>query len=149
MSELTADDLVYYTDKENNIYSGGYNVHSILMKEGINPAAFLPLPQSGDGEQQGGGSEWLKDLVVPGWIATGGSGNSGSGSGSGSILHQMQTDESPTTLYDKLLDLVADTTASKTPRTSTKITTYRRHRGRLMRDKKHSQTRKRRFSAHS
>lgn len=129
-ASLTADDLVYYTDKENNIYSGGFNVHSILMKEGISPLTFLPIS---DGGNVGGGNsdDIFKDLVVPGWAATlavpsylkGGAGAGAGATATATANTGIQTDE-PITLYDKLLDLVATTNHNKV--STKRIKTYRR-----------------------
>ena len=41
MSSIGAEDLIFYSDKENNIYSGGFNVNSLIMKQGFSPIVTL------------------------------------------------------------------------------------------------------------
>jgi len=65
MNNLSGDDLVYY--KENGrIMSGGFNINSILMKQGTSPLVSL----NNDAEAQTGGSlnsvsNLFKSLAVP------------------------------------------------------------------------------------
>lgn len=66
MSTIGAEDLIFYTDKEGDIYSGGFNVNSIFMKQGTSP--IITLNQ----EKQIGGninkvSDLFDNLVVPNW----------------------------------------------------------------------------------
>lgn len=64
MSSLGAEDLIFYSDKDNNIYSGGFKVNSIIMKNGISP--IVTLNQSG-GENIKNISDLFQNLVVPNW----------------------------------------------------------------------------------
>jgi len=65
MSALSGDDLVYY--KENGrVMSGGFDINSILMKQGISPFSSLnsnelPVSQSGGSSV----SNLFKSLAVP------------------------------------------------------------------------------------
>jgi hypothetical protein len=66
MTTIGDDDFIFYTDKEGDIYSGGFQVNSLLMKQGISP--FVTLNQ----ESQIGGqthqvSDLFNHLVVPSW----------------------------------------------------------------------------------
>jgi hypothetical protein len=67
---MNAEDLIFYSDKENNIYSGGFNVNSVMLKQGISP--MVTLNQSNN--SQSGGSNDVSDLfnhlVVPNWAFT-------------------------------------------------------------------------------
>lgn len=60
-------DLVYYTDPENNIFSGGYQVSSVLMKAGLSPMSSN-VQEGGagldDGQQE---PELFHHLVLPNW----------------------------------------------------------------------------------
>ena len=67
MSSLDAEDLIFYSDKENNIYSGGFNVNSIIMKNGLSP--IVTLNQKG-GDKTNNVSDLFQHLVVPNWTFT-------------------------------------------------------------------------------
>lgn len=104
MSYIDGNDLVFYGGSDNQIYSGGFSVNSIMMKSGISPFTTL----NNINAQTGGNvSDLFKDLVVPSWLisqeytATGGS------------KHMKNLDEDSDNeeiisdeLYDKLIDLV-------------------------------------------
>ena len=64
MSTIGADELIFYTDKEGGIYSGGFNVNSILMKQGGSPIITLNQSQQGGSNQV---SDLFDNLVVPNW----------------------------------------------------------------------------------
>jgi hypothetical protein len=68
---IDGDDLVFYTDEEKNIYSGGFNVNSIIMKAGLSPFSTLNKinNQTGVNNQTGGNvSDLFEGLVVPNWL---------------------------------------------------------------------------------
>ena len=61
---LGANEFIFYRDKEGDIiYTGGFNVNSILMKQGISPIMTLNQPN------QSGGSvgDIFNNLAVPNW----------------------------------------------------------------------------------
>jgi hypothetical protein len=64
MSSLDAEDLIFYSDKENNIYSGGFKINSIIMKNGLSP--MVTLNQLG-GDHLTNVSDLFQNLVVPNW----------------------------------------------------------------------------------
>ena len=68
MSEIDyigAGELVFNTDKEAGIYSGGFSINSIMMKSGLSPILTVNKPlQSGGASQV---SDLFKDLVIPNW----------------------------------------------------------------------------------
>lgn len=68
MSEIDyigANELVFNTDKEAGIYSGGFSINSIMMKSGLSPILTVNKPlQSGGASQV---SDLFKDLVIPNW----------------------------------------------------------------------------------
>lgn len=60
-------DLVYYTDPENNIFSGGYQVSSVLMKAGLSPISSNVQDGGSelvDGQQK---PDLFHHLVLPNW----------------------------------------------------------------------------------
>ena len=68
MSEIDyigGNELVFNTDKEAGIYSGGFSVNSAMMKAGLSPILTVNKPlQSGGASQV---SDLFKDLVIPNW----------------------------------------------------------------------------------
>lgn len=75
MSNIDADDLIFYTDKDNEIYSGGYSVKSIMLKNNMSPivtlndnVVALNKPQKGGSlESLNKVSDLFDNLVVPNW----------------------------------------------------------------------------------
>ena len=62
---IGANELIFNTDKEAGIYSGGFSINSIMMKSGLSPILTLNKPlQSGGASQV---SDLFKDLVIPNW----------------------------------------------------------------------------------
>jgi hypothetical protein len=107
MSYIDGNDLVFYGGSDNQIYSGGFSVNSIMMKSGISP--FTTLNDiNGQNIQNGGNvSDLFKNLVVPSWLV------SQSNNFSGGSRHMKNLDEESDNeevisddLHDKLLDLV-------------------------------------------
>jgi hypothetical protein len=107
MSYIGGDELIFYTDN-NEIYSGGFNVNSIMMKSGIPPFSTL----NKDNNQTGGNvSDLFKDLVVPSWLLSQDNIFNGLGGG-GSNKNNNQDSDSDADIIDddlhnKLLDLVS------------------------------------------
>lgn len=86
-SLMNENDFVYYKDSEQNIYSGGFHVESMMLKQGISPIFRIPGAGAGAGagtrldEMEGGGGEEgnpdhmsmgsssiYKNLVVPSFL---------------------------------------------------------------------------------
>lgn len=104
MSYLDGNDLVFYGGSDNQIYSGGFSVNSIMMKSGISPFTTL---NSINGQTGGNVGDIFKDLVVPSWLV------SQEYKGTGGTKHTKNFDEDyedeeiiSDELYDKLVDLV-------------------------------------------
>lgn len=101
---LDGDDLVFYSDSNNEIYSGGFSINSIMMKGGISP--FTTLNKM-NGQTGGNVSDLFKDLVVPTWLvsqeykASGGKKQNNKDSDEDSEDEIISDD-----LHDKLIDLV-------------------------------------------
>jgi hypothetical protein len=105
MSNIDGDDLVFYSDSDNQIYSGGFNVNSIMMKAGISPFKTLNKINSQTGGT-GNVADVFKDLIIPTWLLSqdnifrGGSKNTKNDDDSED--DEVISDE----LHDKLLELV-------------------------------------------
>jgi len=63
MTHIGGNELVYYTDNNNNVYSGGFNVNSIIKKQGGSPIMTLNNP----GQSGGNVSDIFNNLAVPNW----------------------------------------------------------------------------------
>ena len=65
---IGANELVFNTNKDSNIYSGGFSVKSIMMGNGMSPIMTINSEN-----QQGGGnkvSDLFQSLVIPNWALT-------------------------------------------------------------------------------
>ena len=106
MSNIDGEDLVFYNSSDNQIYSGGFSVNSIMMKSGISPFTTL---NSINGQIGGNVGDVFKDLVIPSWLV---SQNNNFIGGSKHTKNQNNDDDSEDEeiisdeLYDKLVDLV-------------------------------------------
>ena len=102
MSSFGANDLIFNNDENSGIYTGGFSIHSIMLKNGISPIMTI------NKEQHGGSNNvsdlFSSDLVVPNWVYS-------NGIGGGSKHRQTfdsddDDDDIDNDLHDKLLDLV-------------------------------------------
>ena len=101
---LDADDLVFYSDSNNEIHSGGFSINSIMMKGGISP--FTTLNKM-NGQTGGNVSDLFKDLVVPTWLVSQGNIFSGGRKQNNKDSDEDSEDEIISDdLHDKLIDLV-------------------------------------------
>ena len=74
-SYIGPNDLIYNNDANDGIHSGGFNINSIMMKNGLSPIMTLNSNSLGDNliQQNGGGNEinqvsdLFKNLVIPNW----------------------------------------------------------------------------------
>ena len=107
------NELVFNLDKNSNIYSGGFNVNSIMMKSGISPITTLNTSQDGGGTNKV--SDLFKNLVVPSYALsysnkTGGEYKDDTDSDSDSDSNSDIDDD----LHDKLLNLVRESDSKLT-----------------------------------
>lgn len=65
MSNIGPTDLIYHSDSDGKIYSGGFSVNSIMLKEGLSP--ILTLNNITDKPHQNNISDLFSDLVIPSW----------------------------------------------------------------------------------
>jgi hypothetical protein len=69
-SAIGPDDFVFYKDAEGEIYSGGYRVNSILLKQGFSPMMTLNQTQNGGSVNNNNNenvSQLFDHMVVPNW----------------------------------------------------------------------------------
>jgi hypothetical protein len=65
--KLDGGDLVFYSDSDKQIYSGGFSVNSIMMKSGISPFTTLNDPNIQTGGNVG---DIFKNMVIPSWLVS-------------------------------------------------------------------------------
>ena len=69
MSTISAEDLIFYREGD-NIYSGGFSVNSILLKQGYSPIYTMNYKNDSNFQEGGSGtsenvSDLFKDLAIP------------------------------------------------------------------------------------
>ena len=117
MSYLDGNELIY-NDLKEGIYSGGFSVQSIMMREGLSPIMTLntnPLTGGGSGGEPEKVSDLFSNLVIPNWAF------SYNTNGGGQVIQEKkrkQNNESDDDseeddiiddeLHEKLLDLVKE-----------------------------------------
>ena len=107
-SYIGPNELIYNNDKDNHIHSGGFNINSIMMKNGLSPIMTLNgndnLYQNGGGNTINKVSDLFDNLVIPNWNL---SYNYKHG---GSFVERKTSNEEDDVieedLHDKLLNLV-------------------------------------------
>ena len=98
---IGANELVFNTNKDSNIYSGGFSVKSIMMGNGMSPIMTINSEN-----QQGGGnkvSDLFQSLVIPNWVLTYNKTTGGSYKDESDDDSDIDDD-----LHDKLLGLVKE-----------------------------------------
>ncbi len=110
MSEIDyigADELVFNNDDKEGIYSGGFNVKSIMMKAGMSPIMTINNEQISGGEKV---SDLFNNLVVPNWVLS--YNNRMVGGKYDKFDHNESDDDDDDVidddLHDKLLELVKE-----------------------------------------
>ena len=98
---IGGDELVFNTDEELGIHSGGFSVNSIMMKYGMSPIMTL-------NDQYGGSSDKVSDLfnnlVIPNWTLS--YGNKMGGATYNDINDENESDDDiDDDLHDKLIEL--------------------------------------------
>ena len=124
IDNIGANELVFNVNKDEQIYSGGFNVKSIMMKAGMSPIMTLNTDQVGGGTNNV--SDLFKNLVVPSWTLSYPNMNGGA------YKDDENDDDSDTDsdidddLHDKLLNLVRESddklNKKKTKNTKNSIT---------------------------
>jgi hypothetical protein len=71
MKYIGPNELIYYKDEKGDIYSGGFSVNSILMKQGISPMVTVNNNSTlthGGSNSSSNVSDLFHNLVVPNWL---------------------------------------------------------------------------------
>ena len=97
---IGAHELVFNTDKEAGVYSGGFGVNSIMMRAGMSPIMTLNTQIGGDSNKV---SDLFDSLVVPNWTLSYNKMLGGEYKDNDDSDSEIDDD-----LHDKLLDLVKD-----------------------------------------
>ena len=98
---IGANELVFNTDNEDGVYSGGFSVNSIMMKAGMSPIMTLNNQTGGDSNKV---SDLFESLVVPNWALSYNNKIIG-----GAYKDNEDSDEEiDDDLHEKLLGLVKD-----------------------------------------
>ena len=113
---LNSNDLVFTSDKENGVYSGGFSLKTALMKAGMSPIVTLNQNGGTNNDTPEKVSDLFDSLVLPNWALSyklpngmhGGSADYKSDSDIGSD-EDNDVDEIDDDLHDKLLELAKDT----------------------------------------
>jgi hypothetical protein len=93
MSNIGAGELISYTDKKGNIYSGGFSLNNILKKMGQSPIITLNKNKTGGGERV---SDLFNDLAIPAhalYLKSEGGGNTFNYDNSGIIYNNVDNDD--------------------------------------------------------
>ncbi len=102
---IGANELVFNTDKEAGVYSGGFSVNSIMMKSGLSPILTVNKPLQSGGSTKV--SDLFNDLVIPNWALSysmkGGEYKDESSDSDSEVNSDIDDD-----LHDKLLGLVRE-----------------------------------------
>ena len=98
---IGANELVFNTDNEAGVYSGGFSVNSIMMKAGMSPIMTLNNQTGGSSNKV---SDLFESLVVPNWALSYNNKMIG-----GEYKDDESSDEDiDDDLHDKLLGLVKE-----------------------------------------
>lgn len=131
---IGANELIFHTDKDEEIYSGGFNVNSIMMKLGLSPIMTLNKEIKGGSNKV---SDLFDNLVVPNWALSYHKIYGGNNDSNNKILEEnhyinnhsdYNKDDSDDSdddvidedLHDKLLDLVKHHDKIKNKKKNTK-----------------------------
>lgn len=109
MSYLGPNELIYNNNLKEGIYSGGFSVNSVMMREGISPIITLNTSSVGGATSDSDKvTDIFSNLVIPNWAFS--YGKSVGGGTEKEIKHEDEydTDVIDDDLHDKLLDLVKE-----------------------------------------
>lgn len=101
---IGANELVFNTDNETGIYSGGFSVNSIMMKAGMSPIMTLNTQSGGSNKV----SDLFDSLVVPNWALSYNNRMIGGEYKENYEEEEESDDDIDDELHDKLLGLVKD-----------------------------------------
>jgi hypothetical protein len=102
MSSFGANDLIFNSDMNSGIHTGGFSINSIMMKSGISPIMTINTDQHGGSNVS---DLFTSDLVVPNWAYSYDT-KIGGRSHKKYDSDDEDDDNIDDDLHDKLLDLV-------------------------------------------
>ena len=104
---IGSKELVFNVNEDEQIYSGGFNVNSIMMKAGMSPIMTLNTDQNGGGSNKV--SDLFKNLVIPSWTLSYSNKTGGGYKDNDHDNHDSDSDSDiDDDLHDKLLNLVRE-----------------------------------------
>jgi hypothetical protein len=101
---IGANELVFNNDPDNGIYSGGFDVKSILMRAGISP--IMTINNQSGGENSNKVSDLFDNLVIPNWALSYNNRIVGGHKDIKSDSDEESDEEIDDELHEKLLGLV-------------------------------------------
>jgi hypothetical protein len=106
VDNIGPNELVFNFNKDEQIYSGGFNVNSIMMKTGMSPIMTLNTEQNGGGTNKV--SDLFKNLVVPSWTLSYPNMSGGKYKDDEKDYDSDNDSDIDDDLHDKLLNLVKE-----------------------------------------
>jgi hypothetical protein len=103
---IGSKEFVFNVNEDEQIYSGGFNVNSIMMKAGMSPIMTLNTDQVGGGSNKV--SDLFKNLVVPSWTLSYSNKTGGGYKDYGKDYDSDTDSDVGDDLHDKLLNLVKE-----------------------------------------
>jgi hypothetical protein len=106
MSTLLQNDLIFYKNTEGNIMSGGYNVESYMLQNGISPMKTLNLSQQGGKDNKM--SSNFENMAVPAglYYITQQNPNSKNKKNKEQMNYSKEHKELPDTIFDSLYEMI-------------------------------------------
>jgi hypothetical protein len=116
---IGGDELVFTSDDVGRIYSGGFSVNSIMMKQGFSPITTI------NSEQVGGDkvSDLFNNLVVPNWALS--YSYPGIFTGGAQKIDEYECDSEDECISDELYTSLIDLVKEKNPKILKKRLTRR------------------------
>jgi hypothetical protein len=125
IDNIGAKELVFNINEDEKIYSGGFNVNSIMMKAGMSPIMTLNTDQVGGGTNNV--SDLFKNLVVPSWTLSYPNMSGGAYKDHDDYDTNSDSDSDiDDDLHDKLLNLVRESDSKLTAKKGGKKTKKQR-----------------------
>lgn len=106
MSTLLQNDLIFYKNTEGSIMSGGYNVESHMLQNGISPMKTLNVNQNGGKEDKVSSS--FKNMAVPAglYYITQQNPNSKNNKNKEQLNYSKEYKELPDNIFDSLYEMI-------------------------------------------
>lgn len=102
---IGANELVFNNDNENGIYSGGFNINSVMMKAGMSPILTVNTQTGGNNNKV---SDLFDNLVIPNWALSYHMKGGDNKENKEKFDNDDDDDDMDDELHDKLLGLVRE-----------------------------------------